>query len=133
LIPRGYGLKTLGLLMNSYIFADRNKTYNETWMLGGREQEELLKLSDENLLKLIAEERFKILGQTDKLLDYRINRWNHALPFYDLQLEETLNTLETMKPTKDLYLHGNYLGGIGLSKILDRSQQIAEEITQQYG
>lgn len=132
LIPRGYGLKSLGVLMNSYIFADRNKTYNETWMMGGEKEQDLLSFSDSDLLKLIADERFRILGHKESLLDYRINRWDKALPYYDLQLEKTLELLKSMLPAKELYLHGNYLGGIGLSKILERSDVLAEEIASRY-
>ncbi|WP_295903830.1 protoporphyrinogen/coproporphyrinogen oxidase [uncultured Bdellovibrio sp.] len=132
LIPRGYGLKSLGVLMNSYIFKGRDKTYNETWILGGVEEEALLDLSDSEILTLIAEERHRILGHKESLLDYRINRWKNALPYYDLQLEETLRKLNR-EASKDLYLHGNYLGGIGLSKILERSDMLAEEIANQHG
>ncbi|WP_374075662.1 NAD(P)/FAD-dependent oxidoreductase [Bdellovibrio bacteriovorus] len=133
LIPRGYGLKSLGVLMNSYIFQGRNKTYNETWILGGVEEDALMELPDQEILKLLAEERHRILGHKESLVDYRINRWKKALPYYNLQLEETLKRLGQMAPTQDLYLHGNYLGGIGLSKILERSEMIAEEIANQYG
>lgn len=132
LIPRGFELKALGVLMNSYIFKDRDKTYNETWILGGAKEEQLLDLSDADLLKLIAEERFRILGQKDTLLDYRINRWKKALPYYNLQLEESLADLHEVELPKELHLHGNYLSGIGLSKILERSDLIAEKIASQY-
>lgn len=130
LIPRRLELKSLGILMNSYIFEGRQKTYNETWIMGGRSQEELLQLSDEELLKLIAEERFRILGSKEALVDYRINRWSQALPYYGLELETVLKSLP---PTKNIFLHGNYLSGIGLSKILERSEALAEEIQQQHG
>jgi len=133
LIPRGFDIKTLGVLMNSYIFKDRDKTYNETWIMGGVKEEQLLKLSDTELLKLIAEERFKVLHTKEALLDYRINRWEKALPFYDLNLEAALKSLDAMNPSRQIFLHGNYLSGIGLSKILERSELLAEEIGLQHG
>ncbi|AFY03040.1 protoporphyrinogen/coproporphyrinogen oxidase [Bdellovibrio bacteriovorus] len=133
LIPRGFDLKALGVLMNSYIFKDRDKTYNETWILGGQQEEALLDLSDSELLKLLAEERFRILGQKDALLDYRINRWKKALPFYDLKLENALADLAEVPEPQGLFLHGNYLSGIGLSKILERSDLIAEKIASAHG
>lgn len=133
LIPRGFDLKALGVLMNSYIFKDRDKHYNETWILGGQKEEALLDLNDSELLKLLAEERFRILGQKDSLLDYRINRWKKALPFYDLKLESALADLAEVSNPAGLYLHGNYLSGIGLSKILERSDLIAEKIASKHG
>ncbi|MDG0815303.1 protoporphyrinogen/coproporphyrinogen oxidase [Bdellovibrio svalbardensis] len=140
LIPRGFGIKTMGILMNSYIFKDRDKTYNETWIMGGVKEEQLLEMSDEAILKLIAEERFQVLGAKQSLLEYRINRWNKALPYYDLHLEEAqkkmadLNlTLAIEADAKKIFLHGNYLSGIGLSKILERSDLLAAEIGRQHG
>ncbi|WP_374029275.1 NAD(P)/FAD-dependent oxidoreductase [Bdellovibrio bacteriovorus] len=133
LIPRGYNLKALGVLMNSYIFKDRNKHYNETWIMGGYEESSLLDLPDRDVLKLIAEERFKILGHKESLLDYRINRWKDALPYYDLQLEEVSSLLMSQNLPSGVYLHGNYLSGIGLSKILERSEVLAEQIAGTHG
>lgn len=133
LIPRGYSLKTLGILMNSYIFKDRDQTYNETWMLGGVSEEALLEKSDASLLHLIREERERILGQKDQVLDYRINRWHQALPYYDLNLESVQSELKDVAHAPGLYLHGNYLSGIGLSKILERSELLAEKIVSEHG
>lgn len=132
LIPRGFSIKTFGILMNSFIFQDRDKTYNETWILGGIRQEELLQLNDSELLKLLAQERYEILKLKDNLLDFKINRWKNALPYYDLTLEKVQKDLKSME-TPDLFLHGNYLSGIGLSKILDRSDFIAQQIGRKYG
>lgn len=134
LIPREYGLKSLGVLMNSYIFKDRNQTYSETWMLGGINEANLLDLSDTQIIDLISEERFKILGQKETPLDCRINRWKNALPYYDLVLENEVKTISKLqKRYKNIYLHGNYIAGIGLSKILERSELLAQEIATNFG
>lgn len=125
LIPRGQSLRTLGVLMNSYIFPNRSRTYNETFILGGGTDPEIVELSDEELKQRIREERLKIFGDELEILHCEITRWPQALPHYDLNLEKLLPKI---KAPARLYLHGNYLGGIGLSKILGRSQQLAEEI-----
>ena len=132
LIPHGLGYQTLGILMNSYIFKDRDQVYNETWILGGLDQEELMRQSDADILKLIAQERFAVLKTKEGLTDYRITRWPRALPYYGLKLESILKKLAEI-PETDIYLHGNYLGGIGLTKILDRSIELAEKISRKYG
>ena len=133
LIPRGLGLRSFGILMNSYIFADRNKTYNETWILGGVNENALLNLSEEHLLKLITDERTKIFGSLEQPHEIKINRWPNGLPYYDINLEKILLELQKFKMPKGFYLHGNYLGGIGLSKILERSENLAEVIKTNYG
>ena len=126
LIPRKEGYKSLGVLFNSFIFAGRNKSYNETWILTGNH--ELFQNDDSQVLKLIAEERFKLLGFKDSLLDYRLDRWENALPLYGVELEKALQNISSLENAAELRLHGNYLGGIGLSKILERSEALAEEI-----
>ncbi|HEX7673418.1 MAG TPA: FAD-dependent oxidoreductase [Bdellovibrio sp.] len=133
LIPRGFDLKTLGILMNSYIFQGRDKVYNETWIMGGVKESSLLDLEDTEILKLIAEERFKILGTKEGLLDYRINRWKNALPYYDLNLEKAQGEIRAFATSDKIFLHGNYLYGIGLSKILEQSDILAEEIVRLHG
>ena len=128
LIPRGLDLKTLGILMNPYIFPHRDRVYNETWLIGGRGEEALLKLNDAEILQRIAEERFRILGAKEGLHDYRIHRWDNALPYYGLDLEKALKELNALPASKEVYLHGNYLSGIGLSKILERTEKLALQI-----
>jgi len=113
--------------------------------MGGAKEESLLNLSDKQILELIQTERAKVLNLTTEILDYRINRWNQALPFYNLNLEETQNELRNIlgenlckgysaeQKSNTIYLHGNYLAGIGLSKILERSELLAAEVSKHHG
>ena len=133
LIPRGFGLKTLGILMNPYIFPYRDKFYNETWLMGGRGEEILLDLSDEEILNKIESERSEILGEKKSILSARIHRWSQALPYYGLDLEVALERLQKLEPSTSVYLHGNYLSGIGLSKILERTEMLANQIGEDHG
>jgi oxygen-dependent protoporphyrinogen oxidase len=132
LIPRGLNLRTLGVLMPPYIFAGRDKTYNETWIMGGSNNQDLLDLNDQALLGFIGTERKRLFKRQDGILDAKINRWNKALPMYDLELEKVQNELAQAKLPAGLFLHGNYLSGIGLSKILERSERLSEEIASQH-
>jgi oxygen-dependent protoporphyrinogen oxidase len=130
LVPRvGGSFKTLGILMNSYIFAGRDKTYNETWILGGAGSEKFNFMSDLEIQNLIQTERAELLKRTDTILYAKIDRWDNALPAYDIELEQVLQQIEL---PSDLYLHGNYLGGLGLSKILERGDHLAQELALKY-
>jgi oxygen-dependent protoporphyrinogen oxidase len=130
LIPRaGTSYKTLGVLMNSYIFAGRDKTYNETWILGGAQADQIVKMSDGELAQLIQSERAEFFKATDTALHVKVDRWDKALPAYDIELE---NILKQIDLPKGLYLHGNYLGGLGLSKILERGDRLAQELAEKY-
>lgn len=132
LIPREMNIQTLGILMNSYIFKDRDKTYNETWIMGGYHNEQLLEKTDSQIIELIQKERQQVLQDSSKILSYRINRWSKALPYYDVDLEIILEKLSKENLPEGLYLHGNYLSGIGLSKILEKSDLIAAQIEKDY-
>ncbi|WP_413576004.1 protoporphyrinogen/coproporphyrinogen oxidase [Bdellovibrio sp. HCB290] len=133
LIPRGLKLRTFGVLMPPYIFAGRNKTYNETWIMGGKNNQDLLNYSDKDLMDFISKERKTIFKRQDTILDAKIFRWDRALPVYDLELEKIQTELSEKSAATDIFLHGNYLSGIGLSKILERSERLCEQIASQHG
>jgi oxygen-dependent protoporphyrinogen oxidase len=65
-------------------------------------------------------------GRADAPLALYATRWPAALPHYDLALERTLAGLPPLPPR--VRLAGNYLGGIGLARILDRSARVASEM-----
>lgn len=130
LIPRvGVPFKTLGVLMNTYIFPNRDKFYNETWILGGAQADSILAMGDLEIVHTIQSERQEFLKCKANLAYTKIDRWEKALPAYDVELEKVLQEIEL---PKDLYLHGNYLGGLGLSKILERGDKLAQELAGKY-
>jgi protoporphyrinogen oxidase len=57
-------------------------------------------------------------------LDVYVTRWPNALPHYSIEFEKALTTLPA--PPDNIALVGNYLGRIGLAKILERAAVVAE-------
>jgi hypothetical protein len=55
-----------------------------------------------------------------------VTRWSRALPHYTIELEKILTDLPP--PPKNIALVGNYLGRIGLAKILERAAFVADEV-----
>jgi protoporphyrinogen/coproporphyrinogen III oxidase len=129
LIPLRYGLKALGILRNSFIFPGRDEKHSETTIFGGPFQALISELSDRDLVIQAGAERKKIFQDEATLLHAHVTRWPQGLPQYNLSLEKVLQEL---KLPEGLYLHGNYLGGIGLTKILDRSEALASELARKY-
>lgn len=125
LFPDDQEFRVLGVLSNTRIFENRGPAYSETWIFGGAKSPEVLEKSNEEILNLIQAERTRIFGLTDKVLEYRMNPWPKALPHYTLEHKKLL---ENLKLPKNLYLNGNYMGVIGLSRILIRSKELANEI-----
>ena len=56
-------------------------------------------------------------------------RWPRALPHYDLELERLLRRGIDTPP--DTFLAGNYLNGIGLPMLLERSWEVTQRIQGQ--
>jgi oxygen-dependent protoporphyrinogen oxidase len=131
LFPRTEKFRTLGVLFNNYIFPHRSSLKSETYILGGARDPAILELSDSDLMKVIAEERFRFLKSKISPVGFRVQRWKKTLPHYTVELEEILKLVraeEVMLEKRGIYLHGNYLGGIGLSQILERSAKLVERL-----
>jgi oxygen-dependent protoporphyrinogen oxidase len=127
LFPKNQGLNSLGVLFNSNIFSDRAKEnyFTETWLLGGAKSFNLNQLDDVSILELIKKDRKIVYGGIDQPVEYHIKKWNSALPHYSVKLEKIL---ENFKMPENQYAQGNYVAGIGLSKLLENSKAIAERV-----
>lgn len=116
----------LGVLMNDCIFPDRGaQGFSETWILGGAHEKaaEILQKSDDEILALIQSERKVALGAPDsRILGYRVTRWPQAIPHYTTELERILPQIRGMRG--NVVLIGNYLGQIGLAKILESAAEL---------
>lgn len=128
LFPRDQGFRARGVLFNDAIFAGRGPAHAETWIFGGALDADVVHLSDPEFGELIAAERERFYGQKDEPLDSRVTRWPNALPHYSIELEKILTTLPA--PPDNIGLVGNYLGRIGLAKILERAAAVAEKFSQ---
>lgn len=129
LFPRGSEFHALGVLFNNCMFAGRSRFRSETWILGGAAEPAWLQATDEELTALLEANHARLTGTAEPLLSLHLTRWPRALPHYTLELERTLATLPPLPPR--LALVGNYLGQIGLAKILERAHQAATQIQEQ--
>ncbi|MBC7466097.1 MAG: NAD(P)-binding protein [Bdellovibrio sp.] len=136
LFPAKENFNSLGVLFNTDIFPNRGHLESETWILN----------KNENILDLILADRKKMLGSEEKPQFFKITKYQKALPLYGLELRDFLlsdsftrseakNLFEVFKngarlkeSAQPLYLTGNYLGGVGLAKILDYNLRLTERI-----
>ena len=122
LFPRGEGYEVLGILFNSFIFDKRSSGHSETWIFS------LADRKDEEWIRLIRAERKKFYGADDAPLDFKVTRWPQGLPEYNLELERLVPVLKEQARQKGLWLSGNYLGSLGLARILVQAEEIAADI-----
>lgn len=125
--------RALGVLVNSDIFPNRSRDHvAETWILGGAagasavRAADLIQLTDEQLIELVVDERRSAFGTTGKPVGYRVTRWPDSIPHYSVELESALPILE--RGADNVFLHGNYMGHIGLAKILDRAAALPAQV-----
>jgi oxygen-dependent protoporphyrinogen oxidase len=128
LFPRDGRYETMGLLFNTCIFADRSAPglYSETWI-----RPLVPQASDADLLAAIAQERERFFGVRDTVRAWRITRWPEALPHYTVELERLLPQIEREAARVNVTLCGNYLGTIGLARILERARDLATRFTKE--
>lgn len=131
LFPRDQGFRARGVLFNDCIFEGRGLAHAETWIFGGALDPEVVNLSDQEFAELIAAERERFYGERDDSVDIHITRWPNALPHYTIDLERILMTLPP--PPPNIALVGNYLGRIGLAKILERAAVVADDFGKTHG
>ncbi len=136
LIPRNLGINVLGVLINSDIFTKPDGLRSETWIIGGATNKNFINFSDQEVVEIILKERLQILKSHAKIQKIKIVRWPKALPHYNTDLEKLLPLLaeaEKVLETQQVYLHGNYLGALGLSKVLDRTENLCKDLDGSYG
>jgi oxygen-dependent protoporphyrinogen oxidase len=128
LFPRDQGFRARGVLFNDSIFDGRGPAHAETWIFGGALDPGVVDLTDAELAAVIGSERERFYGKRDQPLESHVTRWPSALPHYSIELEKILTALPA--PPENISLVGNYLGRIGLAKILERAALVAESLPE---
>lgn len=131
---RGFGVlfapverrRALGVLKNTFIFDGRGE-FAETWIQGGAlANPAVTEQTDAAILDSIVTERMSVFRLNDRPREAVVTRWPKGIPHYTVELERMIPSLE--KPEKNIRLMGNYLGDLGLAKILERAQRLAQEL-----
>ncbi len=130
LIPENSGIDCLGVLFNSDSFDERVSTNNqvsETYIFGGIKADITNKLSQNDLMSSIQKIRKELFSSQQKIISIHKTHWENGLPIYNNNMFEFQNAYKKYQ-NKEIYLHGNYTAGIGLSKILSQSIKLAQKI-----
>ncbi|HKP38857.1 MAG TPA: FAD-dependent oxidoreductase [Pyrinomonadaceae bacterium] len=126
LFPGDQGFRARGVLLNNSIFAGRGPAHSETWIFGGAMDPDISRLDDAELSGVISHDRARLFGRVDAPLALHITRRPNALPHYSVELERILRTLPRLP--QNVALVGNYLGRIGLTKILERAAYVVDHL-----
>lgn len=130
LLDREVGSSSLlGVLENNQIFESRvygKGTFSETWISSG---------FHEVPLKKIKAKRARLQGlaraSDAEPLDVFSFIWKKAIPVVGPKLEYALSKDPGQKlEARGIYLVGNYMGPIGVSKILERSLELSNKVSR---
>jgi len=131
LIPRDQGLRTLGSIWTSSIFAGRAPEGHVQFrtMLGGAGDPSVIDLSDEELWSTVRREIGPLLGIRGEPAFLRIYRWQEGIPQFTLGHRERRRRLEELAARyQRLYLVGNAYYGVGLNDCVKMAHSVAERI-----
>jgi oxygen-dependent protoporphyrinogen oxidase len=131
LIPRNQGLRTLGSIWTSSIFAGRAPEGHIQFrsMLGGAGDPSVTELTDGQLLDTIRRELGPLVGIKAAPVFTRIYRWERGIPQFNLGHIERRAQLEALTAKyPGLHLVGNAFYGVGLNDCVKMAHRVAQEI-----
>lgn len=132
LIPRGQGVRTLGTIWASTLFAGRtppgwNLLIN---FIGGATDKEVGNLDKDEIVRAVHQDLCKTLLNKDvppKVL--AVNLWKRAIPQYTKGHQQRLETIRRgLQQLPGLFLCGNYTDGVSLGDCVRRGNDCADEV-----
>ena len=130
LVPRSQGLRILGNVWNSSLFAGRAPEGHclLTSFVGGATDPLAIKLSDDALSAIVEQELAEVLQISGAPVTRLIRRYERAIPQYNLGHGEIVTAMrEEQARHLGLFLVGNYLQGPSIGSCVEQASRTAEE------
>jgi oxygen-dependent protoporphyrinogen oxidase len=131
LAPRSEGLRVLGTVWNSSLFAGRapDNMACFTSFAGGATDPGLCELNDDEISRIVCGEVERVLRITGKPVTTVIHCYARALPQYNQGHAETISTLAALTSgIPGLFLAGNYLSGPSIGSCVEQANQAADAV-----
>jgi oxygen-dependent protoporphyrinogen oxidase len=131
LIPAVEKRKILGTIWSSVLFEGRapKECAAFTTFLGGARQPELTQLDDASVMHLVTSELAAIMAIKGGPVYTRINRWNTAIPQYNLGYHKVIEAIELCeKDNPGLFFCSNYRGGISVGDCVMSSDRTSSDV-----
>src|SRR5450755_1503553 len=102
--------------------------------LGGARDEQVLELSEDEILKIVRDELSQIIGLKAEPLFARVHKWKSAMAQYSVGHLERLQRIETLRQSlPGLALAGNGYSGIGVPDCVRSGAEAAGKILAEMG
>jgi len=115
-------LNTLGILMDKYIFPNRNGI---RMMVGGKRFEKIREMNQEEIVEMVTKDVEKIIGKNDLKFEF-FKMWNNAIPNYKVgHLGIVKNVMNEANKIDNLYLNSNAYKGVSFNDCIKNSKALA--------
>jgi oxygen-dependent protoporphyrinogen oxidase len=133
LAPRSSGVRVLGCVWNSSLFAERAPAGHVllTSFIGGATDPNAASMSAEELLQLVHRELAPLLQIRAAPVFSNVQVYRHALPQYNIGHSERLIALQRLRAElPGLFFVGNYLRGPAISNCVELGMAAATDIAR---
>ncbi|MDF1521981.1 MAG: protoporphyrinogen oxidase [Trueperaceae bacterium] len=132
LVPRGEGVRSLGVLWSSSTFPDQAPPGKVALraIAGGTLDPGFVALSDEEALAAVRRDLERTMGIVAEPESVRIVRWPRGIPQFTLGHRERIASAREALARRwpRLALAGNYLDGVGLNDVVRSARAAAERL-----
>lgn len=128
LIPRFYGIRTLGTVFVSQLFPGRAPEGGVllTSFIGGALDPDALTLSDDALIATAVGDFQKVTGVSVRPDFFHVLRHARAIPQFEVGYRDRIAEVEReCASTPGLFLAGNYLSGVGMNDAVESGYRAA--------
>lgn len=135
LVPRVEGVRTLGVLFSSTLFAESAPEGHVllTAFIGGAHDPDAAELADDELSDRLHADLAHTLGIGGTPVYRRITRRNRAIPQYTLgHLDRIAEIDRQLEPLPGLFLRGSWRGGISVADCIRSGETLARNIAESF-
>ena len=125
LFPRTSGVRALGAVFNTEVFAGRGDLRSETWIFGDLNPS-ALPGTDADAERQVNHDRAILTGRAESPVACYVTRQLAALPVYDQAVLDARTAVARLPG--HLCLAGNYLGRLGVSSLLEGAADAADRV-----
>lgn len=136
LVPRGEGVRILGAVRASGLFAGRApKGFEQLAVfVGGELDPDAALLDDAGVRDIVVRDLRTTLGTTAEPELFRVTRWPRAIPQYEVGHLDRLARIDADVARRPrLSLLGNWKGGISLPQCVQSAEDLARRLSQPPG
>ena len=116
--------KTLGILMDKYIFPHRNGI---RLMLGGARFPEIKDLSEEEIIEIAKKDIYKIIKNANPKITW-VKLHKKAIANYSMGHQDLVREIMNEAKKFNIYLTGNAYNGVSFNDCIKNSYELAKEI-----